>query len=90
MVNINLDNTVKRPALSLRCPTGPITCLIDTGAIMSVWCLPLFLFKNSFPEAEKQSFVPRYRDLEGYHTKNVMYGKFPNLCWRILMVRAAM
>ena len=56
MIQLYLDQTIKRPALSLDSEMGPINCLVDTGAIMSVWCLPLFLFKKCYPDAEKTSF----------------------------------
>ena len=52
MVSINLDRSRQRP--SVRIETAPneyFLCLIDTGALISVWTQRSFLLLRSFPNA---------------------------------------
>ena len=58
MVSINLDRSRQRP--SVRMETAPneyFLCLIDTGALISVWTQRSFLLLRSFPNAVKTNYV---------------------------------
>ena len=56
MVRLYLDKTIRRPALSLYGDVANQSCLLDTGALISVWCLPLAVFKFIYPDAEKTNY----------------------------------
>ena len=57
MVYLTLDEDRKRPTFFQRVANeGEIACLLDSGASISVWCMPLFLFQKNFPNATRTNY----------------------------------
>lgn len=52
-VEINLDGDSKRPILTIETDTGYATCLLDTGAVIPVWCKDIEALKATFPSAKR-------------------------------------
>ena len=52
MVTIELDIEKERPSFFFRSATDEnIRVMLDTGAMISVWCQRKFLFLKHFPDA---------------------------------------
>ena len=64
MVYLTLDEDRKRPTFFQKVANeGEIACLLDSGALISVWCTPLFLFQKNFPNATKTNY---YTTVSGF------------------------
>lgn len=64
MVYLTLDEDRKRPTFFQKVANeGEIACLLDSGALISVWCMPLFLFQKNFPNATKTNY---YTTVSGF------------------------
>ena len=58
MVTIELDIEKERPSFFFRSATDEnIRVMLDTGAMISVWCQRKFLFLKHFPDARKTNYV---------------------------------
>ena len=79
MVSINLDRKKQRP--SVRMETAPneyFLCLIDTGALISVWTQRSFLLLRSFPNAVKTHYVTTVSGFGGKSLQKREIWKIPH------------
>lgn len=77
MVRVNLNKNKKRPTIPLDSSAGKLDCLIDTGALVSVWCLPLFILKTCYPAAEKTNYRTTISGFGGISYKKRDIWKIP-------------
>lgn len=57
VIKIGLDKSNKRPMFDIKTDTGYATCLLDTGAVMPVWCDEIDVLKVIFPNVKKTNLV---------------------------------
>ncbi|MCR4908785.1 MAG: hypothetical protein K5985_08135 [Lachnospiraceae bacterium] len=79
MIQINLDTDYERPVISLDVEVADVSCLIDTGARMTVWCLPLLFFKKCFPDSVKTNYCTTVSGFGGISIKKREIWKIPEL-----------
>ncbi len=78
MVYLTLDEDRKRPTFFQKvADESEIACLLDSGALISVWCMPLFLFQKNFPDAEKTNYVTTVSGFGGESTIKREIWKIP-------------
>ena len=54
-----------------------LNCLIDTGALISVCCMPLFLFTSNYPDAVKTNYCTTISGFGGVSYKKRDIWKIP-------------
>lgn len=78
MVYLTLDEDRKRPTFFQKvADEGEIACLLDSGALISVWCMPLFLFQKNFPDAVKTNYCTTVSGFGGESTIKREIWKIP-------------
>ncbi len=78
MVSINLDRSKRRPAILLNTASeDDMLCLLDTGALISVWCQRKFLFLRHFPDAVKTNYVTTVSGFGGVSLQKREIWKIP-------------
>ena len=78
MITINLDRTKLRPAIRIKTsPEENFLCLIDTGALISVWTQKSYMLPKSFPDVEKTNYVTTVSGFGGKSIKKREIWKIP-------------
>ena len=77
MVKVKLVGMRKRPAFRLP-DDHSVICLLDTGALMCVWCLPIFYLKLSYPDAVKTKYYTTVSGFGGVSIKKREVWKIPS------------
>ena len=76
MVQVKLAGDKKRPSFYLPCEAR-FTCLIDTGALISVWCLNTELLLYCYPDAVKTQYCTTVSGFGGKSVEKREIWKIP-------------
>ena len=80
MVSVNLARNFERPAFNVETAFDEdVLCLLDTGALISVWCQRKFLFLRHFPNAVKTNYVTTVSGFGGKSLVKREVWKIPQL-----------
>ena len=76
MIQVKLAGDKKRPSFYLPCEAR-FTCLIDTGALISVWCLNTELLLYCYPDAVKTQYCTTVSGFGGKSVEKREIWKIP-------------